>query len=169
MKYFSFFFLLLLLSSCEEEPVMSSIAPVNWKSRAAELPLDDSLSTGTTYLSIYSQIYSRSELRTHNLTATVSMRNTNVNDSIFVLKADYYNTKGNLIRTYFKNPIVLMPMETVEIVIDESDQEGGTGANFIFDWKKPESADDPFFEGVMISTSGQQGISFTTHGRKLRK
>lgn len=92
----------------------------------------------------------------------------NVSDTIYIEKAAYFDTKGKLIRNYFNKPIFLAPMETVEIVIDEADREGGTGANFHFDWKIPGEASEPFFEGVMISTSGQQGLSFTTQGRRIK-
>ena len=60
-------------------------------------------------------------------------------------------------------------METVEIIIDEIDKEGGTGANFLMEWKINQTSNEPLFEGVMISTSGQQGLSFTTHGIKINK
>ena len=52
-------------------------------------------------------------------------------------------------------------------MIDEVDKEGGTGANFLFEWKLNKKANEPFFEAVMISTSGQQGLSFTTQGRRI--
>jgi hypothetical protein len=152
------------LFACREPEPTSSVKPVNWKERFVELNESDSLVTGSTYLSVYSQIYSRSESRTHDLTSTISMRNTSLTDSIYMLKADYYNTHGELLRTYFKNPIFISPMETIEIVIDEVDNEGGTGANFIFEWAVRDETHKPLFEAVMISTSGQQGISFTTQG-----
>lgn len=158
----------LLFSSCSEEKEHSSVDPVNWEKRTLKNSIADSIETGTTYLSVYSQIYSRSEHSTHDLTVTVSMRNTSVTDSVYVLKADYYNTHGKLIRTYFKQPIFLLPMETVEIVIDEEDQEGGTGANFIFEWKSPNENNEPLFEAVMISTSNSQGLSFTTQGKRIK-
>lgn len=159
--------LVLIFLSCEETLEVSSINPVNWEKRKVSLNTADSLISGSTYLSVYSQIYSQTEHRTHNLTATISLRNMNVLDSVYINKAEYFDTKGQLIRTYFQNPIFIAPMETVEIVIDEQDQEGGTGANFHFDWTIKKGSNEPFFEGVMISTSGQQGISFTTHGQKL--
>jgi hypothetical protein len=157
----------LLIFSCETEKEYSSIKPINWDKRTIELHKNDTLISGQTYLSVYSQIYSSTEHRTHNLTVTVSMKNINLNDSVFIEKATYYNTKGDLIRTYFNKPIYLAPLETVEIVIDEVDKHGGTGANFVFDWKKKPTINDPHFESVMISTSGQQGISFTSQGIKI--
>lgn len=158
----------LIFQACEEKKEVSSINPVSWERRMVNGPLSDSLVEGATYLSIYSQIYSFTEHRTHDLTATVSMHNTNRFDTIFIDKAEYFNTKGESIRVYFEKTIFIRPMETVQIVIDETDQSGGTGANFLFDWKIPARASEPLFEGIMISTSGQQGLSFTTRGEKIR-
>ncbi len=158
---------LLFLQSCTEQQRVSSVDPVNWNRRTVDYPLGDSLLSGTTYLSVYSEIYSQTEHRTHHLTATVSMRNVNLADTVYLESATYFDTHGNAIRSYIEGTIFIAPMETVEIVINEMDKEGGTGANFLFEWKiKPASA-EPLFEGVMISTSGQQGLSFTTQGHKI--
>lgn len=146
---------------------MSSINPVNWAKRTVTHPLPDSLLRGTSYLAVYSQVYSNTEHRTHDLTVTVSMRNTNRSDTIYMDKAEYFDTKGNSIRTYFDKTIYIAPMETVEIVIDEKDQEGGTGANFLFEWRIHAEENEPIFDGVMISTSGQQGLSFATKGQRI--
>jgi hypothetical protein len=59
-------------------------------------------------------------------------------------------------------------METIEIVINEKDDLGGTGGNFIFEWFIPKNSPEPLFEGVMISTTSQQGLSFTTQGQKIQ-
>ncbi|WP_336622727.1 DUF3124 domain-containing protein [Wenyingzhuangia sp. 2_MG-2023] len=157
----------LLFQSCQEEKQISSTNPTNWNKRIVNHPLADTLTTGISYLSVYPQIYSQTEHRTHSLTVTVSMRNTNRKDTLFIEKAEFFNTHGKLIRTYFKEHIFIAPMETVEIVIDEVDKDGGTGANFLFDWKIKPNANEPLFEGVMISTSGQQGLSFTTQGKRI--
>jgi hypothetical protein len=165
---FLIFTFLFLAISCEENMEVSSVNPVNWAKRMANKSTTDSLLTGKTYLSVYSQIHSRTEHITHDLTVTVSMRNVSSKDTIFIEKAEYFNTEGKLIRTYFDKLIFIAPMETVEIVINEDDQDGGTGANFIFDWKIKPNSNTPFFEGIMISTSGTQGLSFTTQGRTIK-
>jgi hypothetical protein len=164
---FKIFLLTFLVQSCQEKVEISSNNPMNWDKRTIEFGLTDTLTQGTSYLSVYSQIYSQTEHRTHGLTATVSMRNINKTDTIYINKAEYFNTKGHSIRTYFDKTIFIAPLETVEIVIDERDQDGGTGANFLFDWAIKPHSNEPFFEGIMISTSGQQGLSFTTEGKKV--
>lgn len=163
---FSLAFIAVVLLSCDEPKEISSINPVNWQKRSIQLTQPDSLARGSSYLSVYSEIYSVTEERTHNLTVTVSIRNLSSTDSIFILRSDYYDTHGELIRTYFDYPVFVRPLETIEIVIDEGDEDGGTGGNFIFDWATNPLVHEPFFEAVMISTSGQQGISFTTRGIK---
>lgn len=163
MKQTFFLALLVVFFACAQEKPLSSFNKENWSKRSAVLG-NDSLNTGSTYLSIYSEIYERNEQGTHLLASTVSMRNISSEDTLYILNAGYYDTKGSLIRTYFDEPIYLFPMETVEIVIDKNDRSGGSGANFIFDWASPNASLEPFFEAVMISTSSQQGISFTTQG-----
>ncbi len=160
--------LLLISYSCDRNKEVSSVDRVNWKARMVTRNITDSLVTGSTYLSVYSQIYSQTEHKTHDLTATISLRNTNLKDTIYLDKAEYFDTGGKSIRTYFDQTIFIAPMETVEIVIDELDQEGGTGGNLLFDWKTLPSSAEPLFESVMISTSGSQGLSFTTQGKRIK-
>ncbi len=156
-----------LTSSCELKKEMSSVNPTNWDKRAADISQLNNLESGKTYLSVYSQIYSRNEHRTHDLTVIISMRNLNPADTIYIKKAEYFDSQGASIRSYFDKPIYLAPMETAEIIIDESDKTGGPGANFLFDWGVKSTSNSPLFEAIMISTSGQQGLSFTTQGVEL--
>lgn len=159
--------LVALAFSCTEQKEMSSINPENWSKRAVNLTSKDSLEYGKSYLSIYSQNYSTSEHKTHNLTSMISMRNASDKDTIYLLRAEYYDTHGKSIRKYFNAPIFLAPMETTEIIIDEIDVSGGTGSNFIIEWKIPQNTPEPIFEGIMSSTMGQQGLSFTTQAKRV--
>lgn len=164
---FILIFGMLGMLGCHEQKELSSINPENWSKRTIDISKKDSLEYGKSYLSIYSQIYSTSEHKTHNLTSMVSLRNTSDKDTIYVLKANYYDTHGKHVRTYFNTPIYLGPLETAEIIIDEIDVSGGTGSNFIFEWKVPLDSSEPLFEGVMNSTMGQQGLSFTTQAKRI--
>lgn len=123
----------------------------------------------TTYVSIYSEIYSKSKAIRFNLTATLSLRNTSFNDTLFISAVDYYNSTGVRVKQYLDQPIKLDPMQTVEYVIGEMDKSGGTGANFIVKWSARSNQIKPIFEGVMISTNGQQGVSFVTQGVSISR
>ncbi|MBT9189324.1 MULTISPECIES: DUF3124 domain-containing protein [Zobellia] len=157
----------LLLSCIEDKKEISSINPENWSKRKIDISAKDSLEYGKSYLSVYSQIYSMTEHKTHNLTAMASLRNTSDKDTIYLTKAEYFDTHGKSLRTYFSHPIYLAPMETTAIIIDEIDVEGGTGSNFLIEWKIPKNCPEPLFEGVMNSTMSQQGLSFTTQAKRI--
>lgn len=159
---------LTVLIGCGEKQESSSINPENWSKRAIDISGKDSLEYGKSYLSVYSQIYSFSQHQKYNLTGMISLRNTSDLDTIYLLKAEYFDTHGAPLRTYFKDPIYLAPMETTEIIIEHSDVEGGTGSNFIFEWKIPVGCPEPLFEGVMTSMQGNQGLSFTTQAKRIK-
>jgi len=159
--------LVVQLYACEKEVKEEVDTQRNQFQRNITHSIPDSLLIGSSYLSVYSQVYNETEHKTYNLTATVSIRNVNRYDTIYIDNAEYFNTRGHAIRKYFKKTLYLAPMETVEIVIDENDKEGGTGANFHFDWRIKPSSNEPLFEAVMISSFGQ-GLSFTTQGKRIK-
>ncbi|WP_299216347.1 DUF3124 domain-containing protein [uncultured Aquimarina sp.] len=115
------------------------------------------------YVPIYSDIYNKTKDYRFLLTATLSIRNTSPKDSLFIKNADYYNTQGDFVRSYIKQPIYLKPLESIEYVIEEKDTLGGSGANFLITWGANKTI-KPIFQGVMVGISGQQGFAFTTDG-----
>ena len=118
------------------------------------------------YVPIYSDIYNQTRDTRTLLTATLSIRNTSIRDSLFIAKIDYFNTAGDLVRSYLDKPIYLKPMESIDYVIEQQDTSGGSGANFMIDWysKKPLQ---PLFQAVMVGGLGSQAFSFTTEGIEM--
>ncbi|MCE3258934.1 MAG: hypothetical protein K0S12_575 [Bacteroidetes bacterium] len=167
-SHFLYFLLILTLSffSCnkDKEQDHTDFHRPEWGERKIKDHVLDSLKKTNTYLPVYAQIYEVSEERKINLAATVSIRNTDLKDTIYISRIDYYNTEGHLIRQYLSAPVYVLPMETLEIIIKSADNAGGTGANFLFEWYSENKSSDAIFEAVMISTTAQQGISFTSRG-----
>lgn len=170
MRFF-LIYLILVLGSCNEKVTNKDIIPPlgvsDWENRLVTQSNLDSLSSGQTYLSVYSEIYINTEKERIPLGATISIKNPNRNDTIFLTSAEYFETSGKLVRNYVKSPIYVAPMETIEIVIERLDKEGGSGANFLFDWRKEKQIFDPIFECLMLSSIGNRSFSFTTHGHNL--
>jgi len=129
----------------------------------------DLLLRDTVYIPIYSDIYSESKHQRFYLTATLSIRNTSLTDSIFIEDIDYYDTDGALVRHYIEKVLLLKPMQSIEYIIEKDDKVGGAGANFIVNWGANSTQVKPVFQGVMISTQGQQGISFLTEGVSISR
>jgi hypothetical protein len=165
MKKHIIYLIFLSLLACEtkEKTNKPGLANTDWISRKAAVPSDSLLDNGSTYLSIYSQINSFDFGTKQGLTVTVSMRNIYDEDTLYISGIRSYDTDGHLMTNYIENTIDLRPLETLEIIIDEEEEYGGSGGNFIFDWYAKEGK-EPLFEAVMIRSSGQQGISFTTQG-----
>jgi hypothetical protein len=123
----------------------------------------------TIYVPVYSDIYSQSRDQRFLLTATLSIRNTSMTDSIYLKAINYYDTGGDLVRRYTEKTLFLKPLESIDYVVDEEDKSGGAGANFIIVWGAKSDKIKPIFEAVMISTRGQQGISFISEGVSISR
>ncbi len=119
--------------------------------------------TRAVYVPAYSHIY-------HHvgdaflLATTLSIRNTSPSDSISVTSVRYYDTRGELVRRTLAEPRTLEPLGSMEFVVEEQDVSGGSGANFIVEWRADGPVNPPIVEAVMISTRSGQGISFTSRG-----
>jgi hypothetical protein len=123
----------------------------------------------TIYVPIYSHIYTRDKHRSINLTATLSIRNTDAQHAIRITSVRYYGTDGAQVREYASAPVRLSPMASTDFVVAEDDTSGGVGANFIVEWGAGVEVTEPVVEAVMISTASQQGISFVSAGRVIKR
>jgi hypothetical protein len=123
----------------------------------------------TVYVPVYSNIFSAPRRLTFNLAALLSIRNTDMANPIRVLSADYYDTKGRLVKRYYTRPVILAPLETATLFIPEEDTVGGAGANFIVRWSSPHEVNVPIIECVMTGMKSGQGISFVSPGQEIRE
>lgn len=119
------------------------------------------------YVPAYSHIYGGNTERPHLLTVTLSIRNMDPKHPIKITVVDYYETQGRLLKKYIDTPIPLNPMESMRYIIPERDKAGGSGANFIVEWKSDKPVNPPIVESIMIGTKSQQGLSFTSRGRVI--
>lgn len=123
----------------------------------------------TIYVPIYSHIYFENNKSHLDLTATLSIRNTDLNNSLILTAVRYYDSKGSLVREYLKDPSELSALASVAFVVERTDSAGGSGANFIVEWVTEKSVSEPVVEAVMISAESAQGISFISEGRVIKK
>ena len=84
----------------------------------------------TVYVPLYSHIYGGDRERPLDLAATLSIRNTDPDNTITITLVDYYDSKGKHLVHYLKAPVVLEKMSSIRFVVKESDRKGGSGANF---------------------------------------
>lgn len=169
-RLFFLLFLVLMTNSCiDRSPNRNLEGEDLFEEKAYYLDEVDPAFRDTFYIPIYSDIYSGTRNMKYDLTATLSIRNTSLKDSIFLETIDYYDNDGALVRSYVEGVLLLKPLQSVQYVIEKNDKEGGTGANFIVCWGANDHQIHPLMQGVMISTEGQQGLSFITEGISISK
>jgi len=126
-------------------------------------------STGeVVYVPTYSHIYTQDGTREFDLAVTLSIRNTDPEHPITIARVRYFNSSGELVRSYVEEPRELKPLSSMAVVIQERDRTGGVGANFLVRWQAGRVVSEPVIEAVMISTASTQGISFVSRGVVVR-
>ncbi|MBI9084950.1 MAG: DUF3124 domain-containing protein [Desulfobacterales bacterium] len=156
-RYFSVYLIPILLLFC--------FVPLSLQAEETSV-----LSRGQTiYVPAYSHIYSGNRERPFFLTVTLSIRNIDQNHPIEIGLVDYYETQGKLLKKHIAQPVWLNPYGSIRYVIPEKDKSGGSGANFIVEWKSETPVNPPIIESIMIGTQSQQGISFTSRGRAIAR
>ncbi|MCU0549286.1 MAG: DUF3124 domain-containing protein [Leptolyngbya sp. Prado105] len=123
----------------------------------------------TVYVPVYSHIYSVSKSQKMDLSATLSVRNTDQAHPIIITSVLYHDTNGKLLRKYLEQSVELRPFASTEFVVDQADTGGGVGASFLVEWVAQHKVSDPVIETVMINTMGNQGISFVSQGRVVKR
>ncbi len=123
-------------------------------------PLVDSR---TVYVPAYSHVYSHGGLP-HLLEVTLHVRNTDPKSNLALTRADYYDTKGKLLRRYITKPRQLTPLQSDSFVVEKTDYEGGSGANFIVEWSAEGPISKPVIEAAMIGVDPSYQISFVRNG-----
>ena len=119
------------------------------------------------YVPLYSHIFTGDRERPLHLAGTLSIRNIDPKISLTLLKVDYHDSNGRIIRNCLAEPVGLGPLASRHFFIKETDKGGGSGACFLVRWRSATKAAPPLIESVMISTRSQQGISFTSRGRVI--
>lgn len=173
--------LMAMMGGCENKPVGTqtspsegphSQTPTGLITNAGVTILDSAplpaLATGQiVYVPIYSEIYNQTPQTVSQLTATLSIRNTDPKHPLIIDSINYYDSSGQKIKAYLNQPIQLAPLASTAAVVSQLDQTGGVGANFIVSWGATEPLNPPVIEAVMISTASQQGLSFVSVGRVI--
>lgn len=114
------------------------------------------------YVPVYSNIYGDEDSPKVMLSATLSIRNTSLDNSLYVTKIDYYNTKGDFVRSYLSKSIELPPMGTLNYIVEKFDDTGGDGANFVVAIESESDSISPLIETIMIGTFSNKAFSFTS-------
>lgn len=174
MKYImNIFFVVLTFTSCarEDKDFEDKQHSISMSASLSEEYIWESFESGNIYgevlfIPVYSSVYHQND-KTFDLTATLSIHNTDINSKIRVIKVNYYDSNGMLVRSFINDEVKLNALQSRQFIIKETDVSGGTAAKFIIQWQSELKVVKPIVEAVMISTSSQQGISFKTESKTI--
>lgn len=119
------------------------------------------------YVPVYSEVPYGDKGLTVNLSATVSIRNTDSKTPITIKRVDYFGSNGALLHSYLKHAEVLKPMAAVDHVVRESDRSGGSSASFLVEWESEIPVSYPVVEAVMLNLTYNTGFAFSSQARIL--
>ena len=161
------------LGSCSAQSILPGQgANIEHRTSLKEVTVDQTkvVMGQTLYVPVYSHLYHyNSQDYTMNLSATLSIRNTDLTHSIIITSVRYYDTDGQLVRQEIEKPVALKPLASTDFFIAADDMTGGAGANFIVEWVAEQSVYEPVIEAIMISKASAQGIAFVSPARVLKQ
>ena len=129
----------------------------------------------TVYLPVYSHLWhgnldpKKGQPEILQLSALVSIRNTDPASPIRIISARYYDTNGKFLREFVPAPKVLAPLGTLELFVERREAEGGSGANFVIQWQSDAPVSEPVAEAVHADLLSVRTVSFVTVGRVIRR
>jgi len=97
-----------------------------------------------------------------------SNRNTDSANSIRITEVIYYDSEGELIKSYLNSPKSLKPMASMYFLIETRDTSGGWGASFIIKWESVNKVTQPLIEAIHSGGSGTKGYIFASRGWAIK-
>ena len=119
------------------------------------------------YVPAYSQIFHGANRDSLDLAVTLTVHNTDLDNTIVLQSVRYYDTDGEFVRDYVDTPMEVSALATIGFFVPENDLSGGWGANFIVEWVAETPVHEPIVEAVMVSTRSTLGVSMISSGRIL--
>ena len=119
----------------------------------------------TVYVPIYSNLFIGSAKEKFQLSALLSVRNTDPKYTITIMKADYYDTDGRKIKSHIYQPVQLEPLASKYYFVEPQDTRGGEGANYLVTWRAEQDVNQPIVEAVMLNVYNRQGVVFRCPGK----
>jgi hypothetical protein len=125
---------------------------------------------------VYVPVYS--EVRHGNLGAAgqpdrilmsilISVRNTDPNHAIRIVRANYYDTVGKLLGNYVTQAVTVPPFGTSEFFVEQRETAGGSGANFAIEWDAAKAVSPPIIEALHARFQAGYSATFVSRGKAI--
>ena len=121
------------------------------------------------YMPIYSNMPHYMDSAKFDMSAFVAFHNTDFTHKIILQKVQYFDTKGKMVRDYLlETKKILAPLETADFYVPYQDQSG-TGANFLIEWKSDSLVTEPLVESVTINLLSHNSVGVLSTGKVIKE
>ena len=104
------------------------------------------------------------------VTAEVIIHNTDPDHAINLVKMDFYDTDGKLVKSYLQEPLKLNPASGRRFRVKDSVPDAaGAAAHFIIQWQADNKVVAPLVSGLLLGSRGTRGYAITTAPRIIRE
>ncbi len=123
----------------------------------------------TLYVPSQTSFFSRAEYFVP-VNPTVFIHNADQNNPINLVRIDFYDTGGKLVKKFLDQPRKLNANAAMRINIKEllKDEEG-SGAHFIIQWQAENKVVDPLVQTWFAAALGTRGYAFTSPARVIQE
>ena len=102
--------------------------------------------------------------------STIVIHNTDPDHAINIVKLDFYNSGGQLVKPYLQQPLKLNPSAGTRIHVKHPvSGEEGSAAHFIIQWQADTKVIEPLVGGLLLGARGTRGYSFGTTPRIVQE
>jgi len=115
---------------------------------------------------------SGSQADSHSFEAkpTIFIHNTDQNNTINIVRIDFYNTDGKLVEKYLQQPRKLNANSATRINVKELLKgEEGSGAHFIIQWQAENKVVEPLVQTWFVGAVGTRVYSYTSPARIIQE
>lgn len=127
-------------------------------------PLPDLSVSGSTYVPLYNELYVGGERSLKHLSATLSVRNTSVDQALVVTSIKVFDESGEPVAEPLDTPHVLGPMASAQLYVDQTRVRGRPLTTVVVQWGSESPIDPPLIGAIIVGGYGGKGISFAIPG-----
>ncbi|MHC1703628.1 MAG: DUF3124 domain-containing protein [Tenuifilaceae bacterium] len=121
------------------------------------------------YMPIYSNLPHYTDSTKIDMSAIVAFHNTDFYNKVRLQKVQYFDYKGRLVHDFLLDSYKeLGPLETEDFYIPYSDK-GGTGANFLIEWRSDSLVSEPLVESITINLLTHNTVGVLSPGKVIKE
>jgi len=103
------------------------------------------------------------------LTTNLVIHNTDLKHPITIVKADYYNSNGKLLKSFVSEPLEIKPMAATHFFIRIEEKSEDWGTIVLIRWQSDFMVNEPIVDSVTFSFLGNKSILIKNQSKPIKE